>query len=335
MYPIWEDFFVNIGTSQSTQFRIKVGDDVIYSGRSYKRPGATTNNIRINDICADYLKRIVPYLSQGYVTEFDLPTFVIEAYVSSSWVSKGSVQFYNDWSYDSSFNPTTMGLSAPINGHLDARQPFLLSIVQSTGVTMVLHKTDGTTQSVTISFGEPGSYGNAFSNGFNKMITASKTGVLAIDLSQYSDVDYLTIGSRKFDVVTDCGEWVLYYANAYGGWDSFLIEGSTRIADNLTRHTRETEYDNSEILERGKEDYAIEIDKAYSLVTGWLADDESERMHHLLNSVDVYLYNINSGEMMPVILTNTQTEYKTFKGNGGKMVNYTIEATLSQERLRR
>ena len=58
-------------------------------------------------------------------------------------------------------------------------------------------------------------------------------------------------------------------------------------------------------------------------------------MHHLLNSTEVYLYNINTGEMLPVTLTNTTTEHKTYKTNGGRMVNYTIEATLSQTRLRR
>ena len=67
--------------------------------------------------------------------------------------------------------------------------------------------------------------------------------------------------------------------------------------------------------------------------TGLLNDDEASRMHHLLNSTEVYLYNMNSGEMIPVTLNNTQTEYKTHKGNGA--ITYTIEATLAQDRIRR
>ena len=66
-----------------------------------------------------------------------------------------------------------------------------------------------------------------------------------------------------------------------------------------------------------------------------MSDDEASRMHHLLNSPNVYLLDMETDEMMPVVLTNTTTEYKTYKGNGGKLVNYTIEATLAQERIRR
>jgi hypothetical protein len=69
--------------------------------------------------------------------------------------------------------------------------------------------------------------------------------------------------------------------------------------------------------------------------TSWLPDDESSRMHHLLNSTNVFLGDLVTGQMIPVILTNTTTEYKTYKGNGGRLVNYTINVTIAQERIRR
>jgi hypothetical protein len=39
--------------------------------------------------------------------------------------------------------------------------------------------------------------------------------------------------------------------------------------------------------------------------------------------------------MMPVVLTNTTTEYKTYKGNGGQLVNYAIEVAFANDRIRR
>ena len=129
--------------------------------------------------------------------------------------------------------------------------------------------------------------------------------------------------------------WVFYYVNAYGGWDSLLIEGNTIETDSLKRHTREMEYDNRDIKNRGRQNYVNEITKSYTLHTSWMSDAESLRMHHLLNSTEVYLFNINTGDMIPVTLNNTTTEFKTYKNNGGRMVNYTIDATLAQDRIRR
>ena len=72
-----------------------------------------------------------------------------------------------------------------------------------------------------------------------------------------------------------------------------------------------------------------------TLHTSWLSDDESSRMHHLLNSTEVYLFNLEKQEMIPVVLKNTITEYKTYKGNGGKLVNYAIEVEFANERTRK
>lgn len=336
MYPIWKDYYVNFGTANIVQYRIVVDSVVIYNGKAYKRPGATDNIIRINDICADYLQNVLPTLSQAEFSEIDMPvTFDIQRCSSGTWTSYDDVQFINDWSYDSSYDPTTMGMAAPINGHFDARQWLVYTALSASQITAEIHLVDGSSFSVIIPIEITADFNADFNEDFAKSARSAGSGTAVFDLAEWGDVEYITIGNARYDVVTDCAEYALYYVNAYGGWDSLLIEGNTRVTDNLTRHTKETEYDNQETSARGREDYVIEIEKTYSLVTGWLADDESARMHHLLNSPDVYLYNINSGEMMSVILKNTQTEHKTFKGNGGKMVNYTIEASLAQERLRR
>ena len=72
-----------------------------------------------------------------------------------------------------------------------------------------------------------------------------------------------------------------------------------------------------------------------TLHTSWMSDEAAARMHNLLNSTDVYLCDMVNDMMIPVILTNTTTEYKTYKGNGGKLVNYAIEVEFANQRVRR
>lgn len=343
---IWKDYFVTLGTADTISFRIKVQDaqgQVIYSGKSHKKPGQTDNIIRINDICADYLTNALPALSQAEFSALSFPlNFVVEAYLSGSWTTKGQVQFINDWSCDNSYNPTTMGMSFPVTNRIDSRQWLVFTALNVSTITATLTFTDGTTAQVIIPIEIQADFNydrfpdeGIFNTDFAISARSAGSGTAVFDLSAWDNVASVTINGKTWNVVTDCKEWVLYYVNAFGGWDSLLIEGNTIEMDTLTRHTREMEYDNSSILNRGRRNYVNEITKSYTMHTSWLSDSESYRMSHLLNSTEVYLYNINTGEMMPVVLTNTTTEYKTYKGNGGRLVNYTIEATIAQERVRR
>ena len=339
--PIWKDHFVTLGGGDVIPFRIRVQDesgDIIYNGKSHIKPGENTNSIRINDICADYLTNALPALSQAEFSALSFPlNFVVEAFLQADpeevpqWEVVDEVQFMNNWSYDNSYNPATMGMSFPVNGHVDSRQWLFFSVYNAQSVTATFTFTDGTTSQVVF----PVEITAELSDELVRSLISAGSGTAGIDLSEWDNVASVTIGGKVFQVVTDCKEWVLYYVNAYGGWDSLLIEGNTIERDSLKRHTREIEYDNRNISNRGTQNYVNEITKSFTLHTSWMSDAESLRMHHLLNSPEVYLFNINTGDMIPVVLNNTTTDYKTYKSNGGRLVNYTIEATIAQDRIRR
>lgn len=350
--PIWKDYFVTLGTGDVIPFRIRVQDqsgDIIYNGKSHIKPGGTDNSIRINDICADYLTNALPALSQAEFSELSFPlNFVVEAFLQTAqdvdpdWELAGEVQFMNDWSYDDSYNPATMGMSFPVNGRIDSRQWLVFTAYNASTITATLTFTDGTTSQVIIPIEIQADFNydrfpdeGIFNTDFARSARAAGSGTAVFDLSAWDNVASVTINGKTWEVVTDCREWVVYYVNAYGGWDSLLIEGNTIETDSLKRHTREMEYDNRSIQNRGTQNYVNEITKSYTLHTSWMSDAESLRMHHLLNSPEVYLFNINTGDMIPVTLNNTTTEFKTYKNNGGRLVNYTIDATLAQERIRR
>ena len=343
--PIWKDYFVTLGMRAVIPFRIRVQDqngNIIYNGKSHIKPGETNNSIRINDICADYLTNALPALSQAEFSALSFPlNFVVETFLEY-WTIAGQVQFMNDWSYDDSYNPATMGMSFPVNGRIDSRQWLVYTAYNASTITATLTFTDGTTSQVIIPVEISADFNydrfpdeGIFNTDFARSARAAGSGTAVFDLSAWDNVASVTINGKTWEVVTDCREWVVYYVNAYGGWDSLLIEGNTIETDSLKRHTREMEYDNRSIQNRGTQNYVNEITKSYTLHTSWMSDAESLRMHHLLNSPEVYLFNINTGDMIPVVLNNTTTEFKTYKNNGGRLVNYTIDATLAQERIRR
>ena len=333
--PIWKDFYVNLGTAYSVQFRILVDDDVIYTGKAFKRPGKANNEIRINDICADYLEHVFPALEQTTFTGSNQPmTFVIQTLSGSSWSTRASVQFDNNWSYDYNYNPATMGMSFSVNNKIDIRQWVVFTAYNALTITATITLANGSFD-VIIPVEISDDFNDDYNFDFSQSVKTAQTGTAVFNLSQWGDVQSLTIGHKVFKVVNNCNRYALYYVNAYGGWDSFLIEGNHSVSDNLTRHTRETEYDNRSIQNRGVHNYVNEITKTITLHTSWLSDEESARMHHLLNSTNVYLGDLVTGQMIPVILTDTRTDYKTYKGNGGRLVNYTINVTIAQERIRR
>lgn len=130
--------------------------------------------------------------------------------------------------------------------------------------------------------------------------------------------------------ISACGQYALYYLNRAGGWDSFLIEGLVRKKDSYEKYYTNSTFSNN-TLDFEKKAYHNQITTAYELHTGYLDDKESERLaYHLLVSNRVYLHNLCSGEIMPVILTDAETSYKTFKSEGRKMATYTINVEESQ-----
>ena len=337
--PIWKDKIVNIGLLDVMYYRIILSatNEVIYSGKSFMRPGADFNQVKINDICADYLENVLPTLSQAEFSELNLPvTFVVQSSPDGvTWTNIDAVQFLNDWSYDYNYNPATMGMSFPINGHIDSRMPIVWTGLNVSEVTITIYYMDGTTSQVIIPVEISDDFNADFNSDFSHSVRSAGSGTAVFYPSAWDNVDRISIGNSTFKVVTECAKYALYYVNAFGGWDCLLIEGNTLEADTIKRYTREREYDNRDIQNRGIQNYVNEITKGFTFHTGWLLDDQGEMMHHLINSTDVYLYDIANEQMIPVIIPTTTCEYKTYKNQGNKLVDYTIQVQVAQNRIRR
>lgn len=319
--PIWKDYYVSLGSADSIEYRILCNDAVIYTGKSFKRPGESANQIRINDICADYLE----------VSDSAFPTFKVQVYSQNAWTQKGQTQFYNDWSYDGFFDPTD-GLSKPIIKKFDRRQWIVFSEHNATSIKVIFYYIDGSYEQMDIPVEIPEDLTTG--TDFVKDLAPVRSGTAFFRLPE-DDIASFSINGERFEVVDSCCRYALYYENAHGGWDSLLIEGNHLVKENLTRHTRSQEYNNTNVSNRGARNFANEIVKTMTLHTSWISDKGSQRMHHLLNSCKVYLYDMEMDIIIPVVLTGTSNQYKTYKSNGCQLVNYAIEVSFADSRVRR
>lgn len=331
---------MNLGSEETVEFRIKIDDDIIYSGKAWRKPGEAYCQVRINDVCRDYIEAHLPELSQSQFTAWSFPvTFQVwrrrPNVQAETWNQVDEVTFLPDWSYDDGHDVETMGMAAPITGRIDARQWLTYTAYEAESIEATLHFEDGHESKVIIPLAITPDFNDDFNNDFAKSLQEARTGTAVFDLSPWNGIVSVDIQEQTYQVAQGCHPYALIYVNAYGGWDTFLIEGMTQERDILTRHSREKEYDNRYEEQRSRKDYAIEISKTYSFHSGLLTDDEASRMHHLLNSPDVYLCEIRTGKVRPLILTGSTTEYKTFKGSGRRFAEYIIEATLAHNRIRR
>lgn len=321
--PIWKDCIVQIGDPQSNfayaEFQIKYGGSVIYEGKAYPRPGDGYAYVKINDICADYIGNAFPDIFPTVGTTA-LPTYAfnidIDEYDSSGeFYGGGSLpyEFYYDWSYD--YAPVRPSLlSAPILRKIPRSAPLLL------------------TASGTIYVEQYDEQGELLSeNEYNAVNVVENTGNDAASIKLYDsgEVDI------TYEVVDDCYRYMLYYLNALGGWDFLLIEGKEVQTDNYTRHTFEQTYDNTQSRNRGVVNYRNDISRKWQLHTLWIDDAGAQNMHHLLGSTEVLLYDMQTAQLYPITIANTNCEYKTYSNQGNHLVRYDIDATLAKTLTRR
>ena len=78
-----------------------------------------------------------------------------------------------------------------------------------------------------------------------------------------------------------------------------------------------------------------EVTESYTLNTGFLTNEESDRMPYLLDSPDVYLVDLNHATTyIPVTIATDSYQVKKFSRGDG-MVNYTFDVVVSQKEYKR
>lgn len=324
---IWEDVEYDFGWNENVEYSIYKGDTPIFFSRTSLRPNTYNNKILVNKICQNYME--TPLLTsdtggsaQGY-DEFKLCS------LNGDSVYK-TYKFINDWSYSKDFK--TGNLSHPIlndntNVYYGQWLPFSI-FAAADRIT--------TKYGIRYKEGYTDEYGKPMEDWIQTMYSQNTLNTVCFPYSQinYKDgvIGYM-IDGVEYKLVDNCKvDYVLYYVNPWGGYDWFPIRGKVVENDDITQYTYTKNYINTK-LDFGKSRYLSEIRKKFQLNTHWLREEESLRMWYLLQSNVVYLHNIKTNDVYPVIITNSTQEHKK-RGLISNRISYQIEVELSQTRER-
>ena len=227
--------------------------------------------------------------------------------------------YWNDWSgpgYNTVYD-ITQSINDPIN-HKGCNYmviPFCIYDDELSSYTVVETKKDDT--QVSYPMGTPS---DAFMYAAGEFFNAK-----SVSFKKGND----TLLTYDMD---NCGEGFLLYKNRFGGWDSFLIEGNIYKYDEYTRlRGVYPKYPNGYGYSREKMTDRNTIKTRYEINTGWLTDEQAERLvFHLMSSTTVALRSFSDRttssfpyNMVSVSIVDSSVEYKKFK-NGKKMISYTI-----------
>lgn len=319
-HPIWQDYILTIALQSGetyADFSVSYSGSLIYEGRAYARPGEATIATKINDICADYLANALPSVfpragAEVQPSEF---LFTVDVVTENGTESATFVLFLYDWTFDYSRDYTTTPpiLTAPILRKIQRTAPLLFTATSDTTPIVRIYNANG--------------------ERIEEYATAEANNVIDLSAIVVDTDTEVAICDDTEEIVryklTDCTRYALYYLNALGGWDMLTIEGKEIQADNYTRHTIGHTYDNNQSRNRGTRNYRNDIVRKWQLRTLWIDDAGAQNMHHLLGSVDVYLYDSREGALYPITINNNQCEYKTYANQGNQLVRYDIEATIA------
>lgn len=309
MEPIWRDYYLTLTPAAGgVPFSIvdrNSGNAVIFRGRAWQKPEGGSIKVRLNDIAAGAFDR--HFYPADLVADKVTARLGIE---DEGGDILGTVDFYQDWSYDvqraEAFSPSDW-LNEPIGDTFAPGQYIPVTNLGTGFRTVMVYTEDEVVEE-----------------------TAQAGATTFIDTTLYPTAYALRLGYGYCARV--CARWVLYYVNAYGGWDWMVVRGNVAEGDTVTRYNADRIYDNSDPYKvpRGRVNYASEIVHTYTIGTGALDEVAVGRMHHLLNATDVYLHDLERGTLVPLVITNGAAQYR----RNGKMAQYEITAQLAQQRRR-
>lgn len=298
--PIWKDtVYIEKSNSWIEYHLDDANNNVLYAGKAYPYPSNNSVEILVNDIASNFLKPMDWPTNDGFNISEDYSKLLL---LKTSTNKIRTYIFNNDWSYKEDPSYTNSPCSI-----VDPRQLFIVSGDSRYKITYG----DNTIQ---------------FTNIYTYRLDLSNIAIpCGSKISVYKDnviIKEYTVANGK--------DYVLYYTNSVGGWDFITVKGNATRKDNVTSSL----YERRPIRpskEFGSIKYLNTITPSWSLNTGYIKGNISE----LVSSLNVYLYDLNTKDLIPVNVTTTSAEYLNYTNNGKHFTNYTVEVEASQKNFRK
>lgn len=315
IYPIWKDVIIMRPTSFG--YTITLNNEEIYKGFAHKFPNSLTTTFNLSAIAKDYLSSKITF-STDSSQEVSTWKGVFKV-VDNRGNALANHTLYNDWSYRTEYAESAISLAEPIINYVDPRQLVVTSVgnlsqMESVSVVITVGSVERFEGSV-----------KAFMTTTAKILNDSDAGkVLKVLIG---GVEVLTADIKRTNA-----KYCLYYMNAHGGYDSFLVRGNSMRSDAYERTNIRRSVSGN--LRHSKDTILNTITTKWELYTDYLTDAQYQRLHHLLGSTSVYLHDLESDEIAPVIVTNNMTNYHTYTNQGRKMSYVKIDVESAQEHMR-
>lgn len=332
----------------------------IFEGKPQPRPGYTYSNIRLNELVFNYIEEFM----------IDPDNFGADEYINGTgveaevrlWTNEGSYSepekrsiyiFSPDRSYDAerkqlykdyariyrddvssgmvNLEKTGMvNLNDPINGHANSTQPFVFAFWNETSFP-------GKPNTEDKFICEESTDGVTYTERYSTYADVDRGRLIQYTISSESSKRYIAVRKSNSTkrIVYDrsyCGQYVLFYRNRFGGYDSFLIESNLieKRTPNKTSwgYSIPYAYGNEDVLSGNVNSYEERIDSektTYSFNSGYLSDEQSDRFYnHLILTGEAYLYDCVEGTYIPVKITNGEVEKEVFR-NGRRLNSYRVD----------
>ena len=343
VHTIWSDFKVLLEDVTTTYLGVNVpysitllpDKTVIYEGTSVARDSKSyPTPIYLNRIVESYVNPLsFIYNREYYSWDFfddDIITVAVRRTLDNSFV--GVYSFVYDYSYDYIYSNNNGSFNATVYDAFFVRN----NLISNTISPMMLPS---------LSVVEP----EQIHSGNYKYISYKDSTILETILLTYipgitNEMNLnptQSVGQNRLVVtrndqpimdldLTGCGQGAIYYLNRQGAWDYLLIEGNISETKSFDRTTYSTDYDNNVDYTFSKMMIKTEIVTDWELTTGWLNDRQSDILvNNLLCTPKAYLQLFDRDDMIPVLITNSESKIKKFR-NGRKLNQYTITCENSK-----
>lgn len=314
-------------------FTVSLDGTVVYSGKIADLSSPTTD-VNISPILRNFVSPFFVAGSIGFDTSVRPNSTQIRTFTVNSSNRADTITMYYDYSYRDIVYSGASVLSNPINGHFDYRQMFPFTAVQPTSSGVF-----------TLKVTDP-SYGNKqrLPSFYNIANTGKNIGTVNITgiKSTTSTVELFIGNSAARYSKSTCGEYCLYYINASGGWDAFLLESPVTISYTTPRETYSTTaarvtpfIGSSTVPSRDTSTIIHDIEKRYLATTGWLTDSQSSNFClNLLQTPDCYIHNLSTGVITSCYIESDEIAIKSRRNLNGKLLSYQFTIVESHTRSR-
>ncbi len=328
-YPISTFVGLTVPTrgNEYISYKVRSLENIIFEGRVYCK-GQTSVQIRLDEICENYLGNEVPDLSQTIGTYRNYGVFEL-FYSYDEWETKsvyGTFRVFADWTYDGNIkNDINTIVDTSLTRYERGIVCFQLKKNETANVKVIT--TNLTNYDYTIAEGDF-SGETFYATVYPIYNTAIKYYTVRITKG-VETFDYVF----NVDVVDGTSEHATYerifYRNKLGGWAFLNYNRTSTVQDNFTISTYSTLDSTSDALKQNQ--YKKTIAQSITCKTNWIPDSKTEIVADAFASTQVYLQpyttytTVNSTQLVKANIVNTSNNRQNFFRNGRQFNKYTFQ----------